>query len=87
MAYTENDGPPRPQSMEKMEETRSQIERGIPMETHPDGMEQRGSALPTTARGSLKRTPQECELYMDDILPFADSVEEMLQRLHRLFTR
>jgi hypothetical protein len=26
-----------------------------------------------------------CELYMDDILPFAES-EEMLQRLHRLFT-
>jgi hypothetical protein len=31
--------------------------RSIPMETHPDGMEERGSALPTTARGSLKRTP------------------------------
>jgi hypothetical protein len=29
----------------------------------------------------------ECELYMDDILPFADSEEEMLQRLCRLFTR
>jgi hypothetical protein len=29
----------------------------------------------------------QCELYMDDILPFADSEEEMLQRLHRLFTR
>jgi hypothetical protein len=24
---------------------------------------------------------------MDDILPFADNEEEMLQRLHRLFTR
>jgi hypothetical protein len=30
--------------------------RGIPMETYPDGMEERGSALPTTVRGSLKRT-------------------------------
>jgi hypothetical protein len=30
---------------------------------------------------------KECELYMDDILPFADSEEEMLQHLHRLFTR
>jgi hypothetical protein len=30
---------------------------------------------------------KECELYMDEILPFADSEEEMLQRLHRLFTR
>jgi hypothetical protein len=30
---------------------------------------------------------KECELYIDDILPFADSKEEMLQRLHRLFTR
>jgi hypothetical protein len=28
-----------------------------------------------------------CELCMDDILPFAESKEEMLQRLHRLFTR
>jgi hypothetical protein len=28
---------------------------------------------------------KECELYMDDILPFADSKEEMLQHLHRLF--
>jgi hypothetical protein len=30
---------------------------------------------------------KECELYMDDILPFAESEEEMLQRLHHLFTR
>jgi hypothetical protein len=30
---------------------------------------------------------KECELYVDDILPFADSEEEMLQRLHRLFAR
>jgi hypothetical protein len=30
---------------------------------------------------------KKCELYMDDILPFAESEEEMLQRLHRLFTR
>jgi hypothetical protein len=30
---------------------------------------------------------KECDLYMDDILPFADSKEEMLQRLHCLFTR
>jgi hypothetical protein len=28
-----------------------------------------------------------CEPYMDDILLFADSEEEILQRLHRLFTR
>jgi hypothetical protein len=32
-------------------------ERGIPMETHPKRMKERGSALPTTARGGLKRTP------------------------------
>jgi hypothetical protein len=30
---------------------------------------------------------KECELYMYDILPFAESEEEMLQRLHRLFRR
>jgi hypothetical protein len=30
---------------------------------------------------------EECELYMDDILPFVANEEEMLQRLHRLFTR
>jgi hypothetical protein len=30
---------------------------------------------------------KECELYTVDILPFADSKEEMLHRLHRLFTR
>jgi hypothetical protein len=30
---------------------------------------------------------KECELYMDDIRPFADSEDEMLQRLHCLFTR
>jgi hypothetical protein len=30
---------------------------------------------------------KECELHTDDILPFADSEEEMLQRLHRLFIR
>jgi hypothetical protein len=46
------------------------------MESYPDGMEECESAL----------LYKECELYMDDILPFADSKEEMLQRLHRLFT-
>jgi hypothetical protein len=29
----------------------------------------------------------ECELYIDDILAFASSEEELLERLHRLFER
>jgi hypothetical protein len=56
--------------------------QGIPMETHPDGMEERKSALLTSARRILKRTSIQGMMTF-----YLTRIEKMLQCLHRLFTR
>jgi hypothetical protein len=58
------------------------------MEAYPDGWKSAGAYFQQQLAGVLNGLLyNECELYMDDILSFANSEEEMLQRLHRLFTR